>query len=232
MRAVADGELEITREFADEMSYCLGCLACQTACPAGVNYAELFETARSDIEAAARRSAGSPGRFWRGADARLPVHASAGAARRRPDAAALSAHRARSAGAAFGRDRAPAGRRCAGSSRRRRAIAARFSNALIAPREAPPGAGALYGRAADRLRAGPGLSRCQPRHRRRAAGQRLRASPRRRSQPCCGSLHAHNGDLDTAADPRAADDRSAPARSLRRDHQQRRRLRLAAIREN
>ena len=34
------------------MSYCLGCLACQTACPAGVNYAELFETARSDIEQA------------------------------------------------------------------------------------------------------------------------------------------------------------------------------------
>ena len=32
------------------MSYCLGCLACQTACPAGVNYTELFETARSDIE--------------------------------------------------------------------------------------------------------------------------------------------------------------------------------------
>src|SRR3990170_826235 len=52
MRAVADGELEVTREFAEEMSYCLGCLACQTACPAGVDYAELFETARSDIEIA------------------------------------------------------------------------------------------------------------------------------------------------------------------------------------
>ena len=52
MRAVADGELEVSRGFADEMSYCLGCLACQTACPAGVNYAELFETARSDIEEA------------------------------------------------------------------------------------------------------------------------------------------------------------------------------------
>ena len=50
MRAIADGELEVSREFAEEMSYCLGCLACQTACPAGVNYAELFETARSDIE--------------------------------------------------------------------------------------------------------------------------------------------------------------------------------------
>ena len=36
MRAVADRELEIGPAFAEEMSYCLGCLACQTACPAGV----------------------------------------------------------------------------------------------------------------------------------------------------------------------------------------------------
>lgn len=50
MRAVADDKISITQEFADEMSYCLGCLACETACPAGVNYAVLFETARSDIE--------------------------------------------------------------------------------------------------------------------------------------------------------------------------------------
>src|SRR6476620_999493 len=41
MRSVADGDLKIGKEFADEMYYCLGCLACQTACPAGVNYAEL-----------------------------------------------------------------------------------------------------------------------------------------------------------------------------------------------
>ena len=38
------------------MCYCLGCLACQTACPAGVDYAELFETARSDIERADART--------------------------------------------------------------------------------------------------------------------------------------------------------------------------------
>jgi len=50
MRAIADDRLEATRAFADEMSFCLGCLACTTACPAGVNYAELFEHARAEVE--------------------------------------------------------------------------------------------------------------------------------------------------------------------------------------
>jgi len=50
MRAIADGRLEPTRGFADEMYFCLGCLACMTACPAGVNYAELFEHARAEAE--------------------------------------------------------------------------------------------------------------------------------------------------------------------------------------
>lgn len=52
MRALADGELPLTKTFGEEMYYCLGCLACMSACPAGVNYAELFEAARADIEAA------------------------------------------------------------------------------------------------------------------------------------------------------------------------------------
>lgn len=52
MRAMADGELELTRIFGEEMYFCLGCLACMTACPAGVNYAEMFEAARADIETA------------------------------------------------------------------------------------------------------------------------------------------------------------------------------------
>jgi glycolate oxidase iron-sulfur subunit len=51
MRAIADGRLDATRTFADEMYFCLGCLACMTACPAGVNYAELFEHARAEAEA-------------------------------------------------------------------------------------------------------------------------------------------------------------------------------------
>jgi len=50
MRAIADGEMELTKNFGEEMYFCLGCLACTTACPAGVNYAELFEVSRMDIE--------------------------------------------------------------------------------------------------------------------------------------------------------------------------------------
>jgi glycolate oxidase iron-sulfur subunit len=50
MRSIADGRLEPTATFADEMYYCLGCLACMTACPAGVDYAELFEHARAEAE--------------------------------------------------------------------------------------------------------------------------------------------------------------------------------------
>lgn len=50
MRAIADGRLEPTKAFGEEMYFCLGCLACQTACPAGVNYAELFEHARAEAE--------------------------------------------------------------------------------------------------------------------------------------------------------------------------------------
>ena len=64
MRSIADGDLTVSREFADEMYYCLGCLACETACPAGVQYADLFETARAEIE----RTGAAPGterKFWR-----------------------------------------------------------------------------------------------------------------------------------------------------------------------
>src|SRR3954452_2785470 len=50
MRAIADERLEATQAFGDEMYFCLGCLACMTACPAGVNYAELFEHARAEAE--------------------------------------------------------------------------------------------------------------------------------------------------------------------------------------
>src|SRR5688572_23131768 len=62
MRAIADDRLDVTKAFGEEMYFCLGCLACQTACPAGVNYAELFEHARAEIEE--RGVLDSPRRNW------------------------------------------------------------------------------------------------------------------------------------------------------------------------
>ena len=64
MRAVADGELKISPAFADEMSYCLGCLACQTACPAGVDYSNLLETARAEVQSSGLNQTFTS-RFWR-----------------------------------------------------------------------------------------------------------------------------------------------------------------------
>ena len=49
IKAVADGDMEITDGFVDEMNFCLDCQACETACPAGVKYGSLVEAARSQI---------------------------------------------------------------------------------------------------------------------------------------------------------------------------------------
>src|SRR5262245_2739844 len=62
MRSIADGELEATKAFGDEMYFCLGCLACMSECPAGVNYAELFEHARAEVEESGVLK--SPKRDW------------------------------------------------------------------------------------------------------------------------------------------------------------------------
>jgi glycolate oxidase iron-sulfur subunit len=52
MRSIADGALPVSEAFGEELYFCLGCLACETACPAGVKYALMFENARADIERA------------------------------------------------------------------------------------------------------------------------------------------------------------------------------------
>ena len=57
MRAVADSRLAANSpQFADEMYFCLGCLACETACPAGVNYAEMIEFARAAVESSGAKA--------------------------------------------------------------------------------------------------------------------------------------------------------------------------------
>src|ERR1700682_3241540 len=62
MRAIADERLELTRAFADEMYFCLGCLACMTACLAGVEFSQPFETSRAMIEESAVLD--NPTRHW------------------------------------------------------------------------------------------------------------------------------------------------------------------------
>src|SRR5437868_10269301 len=50
MQAVAEGRMEISPEFVDHMYCCLGCRACETACPSGVQFGKLIEAAREQIQ--------------------------------------------------------------------------------------------------------------------------------------------------------------------------------------
>ncbi|MCD9020812.1 (Fe-S)-binding protein [Cohnella silvisoli] len=50
MKAVVDGVMEPNARFEDQMNHCLGCRACEPACPADVKYGQLIEQARDAIE--------------------------------------------------------------------------------------------------------------------------------------------------------------------------------------
>jgi glycolate oxidase iron-sulfur subunit len=195
MRSIADGELDITESFADEMSYCLGCLACQTACPAGVDYTELFETARSDIERSGINDA--PARnLWRGLTLgflfRNPrVLRFAGLLTRLYQRSGIEA-----AVRTFGLTMfLPAALRRLEPQTPR--VAGAFSNRLIAPVESPRGE-ARYRVA---LLTGCIQDLVFPDVNRDTADVLLANGctvDTPSLQPCCGSLHAHNGELDLA----------------------------------
>src|SRR5690348_9788070 len=59
MQAVADGRVEISPEFVEHMYCCLGCRACETACPSGVQFGKLIESAREQIQLASTETAHS-----------------------------------------------------------------------------------------------------------------------------------------------------------------------------
>ena len=50
IKSVAEGVMPLSNIFADEMIFCLDCQACETACPAGVKYGVMVEAARAEID--------------------------------------------------------------------------------------------------------------------------------------------------------------------------------------
>jgi glycolate oxidase iron-sulfur subunit len=63
-RGVAEGRVPLAGVAADEMYRCLGCRACETACPSGVRYGELLEEARAAVERAGARTGLARGIEW------------------------------------------------------------------------------------------------------------------------------------------------------------------------
>ncbi|HET8846035.1 MAG TPA: (Fe-S)-binding protein, partial [Ktedonobacteraceae bacterium] len=50
MQAVAEGRMSTNADFTEHMYCCLGCRACETACPSGVQFGKLIEAAREQIQ--------------------------------------------------------------------------------------------------------------------------------------------------------------------------------------
>src|SRR6266850_1493102 len=56
MKLASDGATEMTPNWVSHFDSCLGCMACLTACPSGVDYGKLIEATRAQIERNTERS--------------------------------------------------------------------------------------------------------------------------------------------------------------------------------
>src|SRR5215469_14229865 len=56
MKLAADGAAQMTPAWVSHFDTCLGCMACMTACPSGVDYGKLIEATRAQIERNTSRS--------------------------------------------------------------------------------------------------------------------------------------------------------------------------------
>src|SRR6201981_3449442 len=58
MKMAAEGDAAINQTWVSHFDACLGCMACMTACPSGVDYGKLIEATRAQIERHHPRSVG------------------------------------------------------------------------------------------------------------------------------------------------------------------------------
>ena len=58
MKVAGEGTAEMTSNWVSHFDSCLGCMACITACPSGVDYGKLIEATRAQIERNTERSRG------------------------------------------------------------------------------------------------------------------------------------------------------------------------------
>jgi glycolate oxidase iron-sulfur subunit len=181
MRSLVEGELSVgDADVHTHIDRCLGCRACETACPSGVPYGQLLEATRATLRESRPLSAVARLILWTFArPAFLSVAmAVARVARATGLAALLARHPGRLGFAA------------AMLASTRRAVRSRaYTRRGATPRErvaildgcVMKGLLAETNRATERVLATNGYALAP------APGQR-----------CCGALHAHAGDLDTA----------------------------------
>jgi glycolate oxidase iron-sulfur subunit len=188
MRSVAEGRIEPDAAYAEELDFCLLCRHCETACPAGVQFGALMEHARSTAPAAATRGPLARLARWFGFRVLLP----------RRWALTLAGHALRAA-------------QVLGVTRVALALLGRFvAVAPSAPNVPPARARRLLPQRSEPIGVSRGpvqvLEGCvMP----LLFGRVNRATVRtlqhlgHEVEPlpggaCCGSLHAHNGDLEGA----------------------------------
>jgi len=172
MRAVAEGALEPDEDYVEEMEFCLLCRHCESVCPSGVRFGAMMEVARDGITREVGRPIGARILRWLGFRVLLPHP-------KLLRALAFFARIARRIGVGAAeippaRERRPLPERTPAAGARRGAVG--VLEGCVMP--------ILYGRvnrATVDVLARCGLDVVSP------AGQ-----------TCCGSLHAHNGDLEGA----------------------------------
>jgi glycolate oxidase iron-sulfur subunit len=193
VRALGDGRGAFSRDLVKHLDQCLGCLACQEACPSGVVYGHALEGAREAIETHYDRAPADRAVRWlvehlfpypqrlRVALSALYWYQRVGVSRLVRGAGVLKALSPRLAQMEALLPRVP-------PARERRPLP-EFTPAVGARRGR---AGLLTGCAQRYLL--PGLNRATVRVLARAGYDVV--APR--AQGCCGALHAHSGNLDEA----------------------------------